>query len=154
MSFYIDIISRDVVLSDQFPWEELSYGGEQLPGIMYVQSKLVSKAEETTNDIKDAKSGFGYEGPNPMSANEFVALYKNWCARVKKGLEDSGKNPNAFMKSAKSFMDFLKKEFKNFEIYSPKSFDVNTFIVAWWDEEAHSKGCPKFLYFKEALEKH
>jgi hypothetical protein len=47
-------------------------------------------------------------------------------------------------------MPFIKDEFKNFEIYHPKSFNAETFIVGWWDEEANACGAPKFIFFADA----
>lgn len=170
---YTDLISEDQVLSDSFNLTPLKYNDEEVEGIMVVQSRLVVKdigevntganasAEggeealedevEKVCDIKDGLVGFGYEGPNDMKASEFVTLYKAWCQKIKKIKEDAGEKPGPFMKSAKAFMGFMKAEFKNFEIYAPKSYNTETFIVGWWDDEANTVGCPKFIYFKHAL---
>ncbi|TXH69620.1 MAG: hypothetical protein E6Q83_09385 [Thiothrix sp.] len=157
MLVYLDLISNDPILSDAYPWVELRYQGQTLAGIMAVQSQLVLKTGSAEPDMKvnniiDTDLGFGYEGPSALSNVEFISLYKNWCNRVKQKLEDSGKNSRPFMASAKAFMDFTRKEYSRFEIYSPKSFNVETFIVGWWDEDDHALGCPKFLYFKDALQ--
>lgn len=173
MLVYSDLISGDQVLSDSYPWKELEYDGQKIEGVMYVQSKMVSKeigeidtganasaeaadegvddSVEKVCDIKDGMIGFGYEGPNAMKASEFVTLYKAWCQAVKKKIEETGAKPGPFMKSAKGFMAFMKKEFKNFEIYAPKSFNTETFIIGYWDDEANAIGAPKFIYFKHAL---
>ena len=178
MLVYTDLISGDQVLSDSFPWKELDFvvdeAGTKLEGVMIVQSKKVVKdigevntganasaenpeeeavddSVEKVCDITDGLVGFGYEGPLPLKAAEFVALYKQWCQAVKAKKVEAGEKPGPFMKSAKGFMQFVKKEFKNFEIYAPKSFNTETFIIGWWDEEANAAGSPKFIYFKHAL---
>eukprot|EP00924_Labyrinthula_sp_SR-Ha-C_P010688 snap_masked-scaffold_49-processed-gene-1.80-mRNA-1 protein AED:0.00 eAED:0.00 QI:0/-1/0/1/-1/1/1/0/188 len=183
MLVYIDLVSEDQVLSDSFPWKELEYDGNKIPGVMVVQSKMVTKSlgeintganasaeageeelddgAEKVVDIKDGLIGFGYEGPNTIAAKEFVTLYKAWCQKVRKilvkpdeeeGLEErKEKLGKPFMESAKEFMPFLKKEFKNCEIYAPKSFNTETFVIGWWDDEANKVGAPKFIYFKHAL---
>lgn len=173
MLVYTDLISGDQVLSDSYAWKQLEFDGKPVEGVMYVQSKMVSnevgeintganasaeavaedpeEAAKKVCDIKDGLIGFGYEGPNEMKANEFVTLYKSWCGKVKKKIEETGAKPGPFMKSAKGFMEFMKKEFKNFEVYAPKSYNTETFILGWWDEEANIAGAPKFLYFKHSL---
>lgn len=158
MLVYTDLISGDQVLSDKFPWKALDYEGETLEGIMYVQSKQVFNAseDEKYNDVADENAGFGYQGPLDIRTSEFIALYKVWSRAVQEKLESSEVRPGPFLKSTKVFMDFLKREFKNFELYAPKSSNKKTFIVGWWDDEAKSRGAPKFIYFKYALkeEKH
>ena len=174
MLVYTDLISGDQVLSDSFDLKPLNYGGNELEGIMCVQSKMVNKdigeintganasaegggdeevddSVERVCDIKDGLVGFGYEGPNEMSAKEKVELFKAWCQKVKAKIVESGEKPGPFMKSAKGFMDFLKNEHKNMEIYFPKSYNTETFVIGWWDDEANAAGAPKFIYFKNAL---
>ena len=114
------------------------------------EEELADSAEKVC-DIKDGLVGFGYEGPLEMSASDFVVLFKTWCQSIKKKKEEAGEKPGPFMKSARGFLNFVKKEFKNMEIYAPKSFNTETFITGWWDDEANEAGSPKFLYFKHAL---
>mmetsp|Transcript_8726 Transcript_8726/g.11021 ORF Transcript_8726/g.11021 Transcript_8726/m.11021 type:complete len:179 (+) Transcript_8726:157-693(+) len=173
MLVYTDLLCGDQVLSDSFPTKPLVYNGEEIPGIMVAQSKLVPKdigevntganasaegggdevddSVEMVCNIKDPLVGFGYEGPNDIKAKDFGVLFKSYCVAVKNKITEAGEKPGPFMKSAKAFAPFLKAEFKNFEIYSPKSFSAETFIIGWWDDEANTVGAPKFLYFKNAL---
>lgn len=178
MLVFTDLISDDQVLSDSSELLPLKLDGEELSGLQYVQSKMVPKdlgeiniggnasAEgggeevddsiETANNISDGLLGFGYNGPNEVKASEFMVLYKAWCGAVKaKIVENAPEGADApakpFMQSAKAFMPFLKKEFKNLEVYNPKSFNTETFILGWWDDEANTIGAPKFIYFKHAL---
>ncbi len=159
MIVYTDLISGDQVLSDSYAQKPLVIAGEEVPDIFVVQSRLVTKsigdintgankATETTDDdegvedkeekvvdLKDPIMGFGYEGPASMSAADFVTLYKSWCKTVKEKIEAANKKPKAFMQSAKAFMPFIKDEFKNFEVYHPKSYNSETFVLGWWDDE-------------------
>lgn len=75
----------------------------------------------------------------------------------------------------------MKAQFSNFEIYYPKSYNADTFIIGWWDDEvrfvvtrfpflcflcafekltekkiitqANTLGAPKFIFFEPALKK-
>lgn len=173
MLVYTDLVTGDQLLSDSYPLKPLVHNGEEIPGLMCAQSKMIPKdigdvntganasaegggeelddSVETVCNIKDGLVGFGYEGPNAVKASEFGVMYKSWCLAVKKKIEAAGEKPGPFMKSAKAFAPFMKAEFKNFEIYSPKSFSPDTFIIGWWDDEANTVGAPKFIYFMNAL---
>lgn len=171
MIVYTDINSGDQVLSDSYTQKPLVYDGEEVEGIVTVQSRLVAKGGETFDtganasaeeqeeggddtvqkviDVADPETGFGYEGPMTLNKAEFGALYKKWCKETKEKIVENGQKPKQFMESAKAFLGVLNKEFKNFEIYQTKSFD--SFVVGWWDDEANTSGSPKFIYFSHAL---
>jgi len=102
-------------------------------------------------DLKDPDLGFGYEGPQSYSAEEFGTLYKSWCKAVKEKIESKGGKPKDFMQAAKGFLPFMKANYSNMEIYHPKSFNTETFISAFWDDEANELGAPKFIFFLPAL---
>ena len=178
MLVYSDLISGDQMLSDSHVTTPLKHNGEEIEGIFIVQSKAVPKdigevniganasaegggeevddSVETVNNVIDGLLGFGYNGPNEMKASEFMVLYKAWCGAMKnKIIETAPEGAEApakpFMQSAKAFMPFLKAEFKNLEVYNPKSFNTETFVLGWWDDEANTVGAPKFIYFRHAL---
>jgi len=136
--------------------------GEAIPGVVTVQAKLASKGPVSVNtganaskeeseegvedsevkvvDLKDPDLGFGYEGPQAMSEGEFNSLYKAWCKAVKEKIESKGGKPKDFMQAAKAFLPFMKANFSSFEIYYPKSFNSETFVIGWWDDEANELG--------------
>jgi hypothetical protein len=74
-----------------------------------------------------------------------------WCKAVKEKIEEKGGKPKDFMQAAKAFLPFMKDNFKNFEIYHPKSYNTSTFILGYWDDEANEVGAPKFIFFGPAL---
>jgi len=141
--------------------------GEAIPGVVTVQAKLASKGPVSVNtganaskeeseegvedsevkvvDLKDPDLGFGYEGPQAMSEGEFNSLYKAWCKAVKEKIESKGGKPKDFMQAAKAFLPFMKANFSSFEIYYPKSFNSETFVIGWWDDEANELGGTFFL---------
>ncbi len=172
MIVYTDLKSGDQILSDSFPQAPLVFGGEEIPNMFTVQSKMISKGGESfdtganasaeeaaeeaddgvekVNNIIDSDTGFGYQGPLEMSKAEFMTLYKSWCKDVVGKIKEAGdETPKAFKESAKAFVDLLQKEYKNFEIYQTKNFD--SLIVGWWDEGANTVGAPKFIYFTKAV---
>ena len=92
------------------------------------------------NNIVDADTGFGLEGPLALSKSEFGTMFKSWCKKVKEAILAKGDKPKPFMQSAQGFLPFLNAEFKNFEIYQTKSFSSH--IVGWWDEASNASGAP------------
>ena len=173
MIVYADLISGDQMLSDSRPQKPLMFEGEAIPGVVTVQAKLMAKGPISVNtganaskeeaeegvedqevkvvDLKDPDLGFGYEGPQSLSEGEFGALYKSWCKAIKEKIESKGGKPKDFMQAAKAFLPFMKANFSSFEIYYPKSFNSETFVIGWWDDEANEIGAPKFIYFLPAL---
>lgn len=170
---FIDIVCGDQLLSDSYPQSQLVYNGEDLAGLTFVQSENVEKgavsvntganasAEEAAedgddnvekvNNIVDAEIGFAYEGPMTLKKSEFGVMYKNYCKKMKDAIIARGDKPKPFMESAKAFLEFMNKEFSNFEIYQSKSYDNPAFIVGWWDDEANTIGAPKFIYFEHGM---
>ncbi|KAH9259158.1 hypothetical protein BASA81_002778 [Batrachochytrium salamandrivorans] len=104
-------------------------------------------------DLKDAELGFGYEGPQSYSGAEFGTLFKSWCKAVKEKIEASGQKPKDFMQAAKAFLPALKEHYSNMEVYHPKSYNAETFILGFWDDEANEVGSPKFIFFVPALKR-
>lgn len=175
MIIYVDILSNDEIVSDSYPSKPLEHKGEAIPGVFTVQSKMVVKGPVTVNtganasaeggdddvddqavkvcNLKDAEVGFGYEGPQSYSAEEFGTLYKGWCKAVKEAIEAKGGKPKDFMQCAKAFLPYLKEKYSDMEVYHPKSFNPATFILAIWDDEANEVGAPKFIFFEPALKK-
>lgn len=165
MIVYTDLVSGDQVLSDSFSQSPLTYNGEALEGLVMVQSKMMVKgaveidtganasaeggedggedgAAAKVNNLCDADSGFGYEGPMTLTKQEFGTMFKAWCKKTKDKILEKGDKPKPFMQSAQKFLTFLNSEFKNFEIYQTSSFSA--FVVGWWDDEGNTIGAPKF----------
>jgi hypothetical protein len=179
MIVFEDLISGDQVLSDSRIMKPLTLKIEgvetEIPNVVVVQSKMVTKgpvevntggnaskeeAEEAVEDaaskvcdLKDPELGFGYEGPQSYSLAEFQTLYKSWCKAVKEKIESTGGKPKDFMQAAKAFMPAIKEHYSSLEIYHPKSYSSETFIIGLWDDEANEIGSPKFIYFMPALKR-
>lgn len=179
MIVYEDLISGDQVLSDSSPSKPLIIKIDgvdtEIPNVIVVQSRMVTKgpvdvntggnasaeeADEGTDDaavkvcdLKDAELGFGYEGPQSYSGAEFGTLFKGWCKAVKEKIEASGQKPKDFMQAAKAFLPALKEHYSNMEVYHPKSYNAETFILGFWDDEANEVGAPKFIFFVPALKR-
>jgi hypothetical protein len=179
MIVYEDLISGDQMLSDSRPMKPLIIKIDgvdtEIPNVFTVQSKMASKGPVSVNtganaskeeseegaddqevkvcDLKDAELGFGYEGPQSYSAAEFGTLFKGWCKAVKEKIETGGGKPKDFVQAAKAFLPAIKDNYSNFEVYHPKSYNIETFVLGLWDDEANAIGAPKFIYFMPALKK-
>mmetsp|Transcript_7647 Transcript_7647/g.12380 ORF Transcript_7647/g.12380 Transcript_7647/m.12380 type:complete len:177 (-) Transcript_7647:2285-2815(-) len=171
MIVYTCLVSNDQLLSDSYKQVPLVYDGKEMEGVMLVQSESINKevgaidiganasaeeadegaddSAEKVNNIVDGETGFGYEGPMSLSKSEFGTMFKLWCKKMKTAIQESGGKPKPFMLSAQAFLPFLNAEFKNFEIYQTKSFDSH--VIGWWDDEANTKGAPKFIYFTHGM---
>jgi hypothetical protein len=172
MIVFTDILTGDQVLSDSFKQEPLKFKDAVLEGVVTVQSALINKelgeiniganasaeeADEGTDDaakkvnnLVDADTGFGYQGPMSLSAPEFTALFKKWCKDTKEKIVADGGKPKDFVQTATGFVPFMSAEFKNFELYKTKSFG-DTLVIGWWDDEANTVGAPKFIFFSHAM---
>jgi hypothetical protein len=53
--------------------------------------------------------------------------------------------------SAKAVLSGIKENFSSLEVYHTKSFNTDSFILGFWDEEANQLGSAKFIYFSSAL---
>lgn len=169
MLVYNDIITGDQVLSDAYKQEPI----EGFDGMFVVRSKLVGKggitlagenpsAEgggdggddgvEKVNNMIDQELGFSYNPGPEMKLGAFVkGVYQPWCKAVKAKIVESGQKPKAFMQSAKKGVEWLKKNFKNCEIFFGKSMNPDSFILGVWDDEANASGAQSFVFFTHAL---
>ncbi|KAH9258674.1 hypothetical protein BASA81_003176 [Batrachochytrium salamandrivorans] len=179
MIVYEDIVSGDQVLSDSYAQKPLQIPVQgvatAIPNVFAVQSRMVTKGplevntgsnaskEETEEgvddaaarvcDLKDPELGFGYEGPQSYSMGEFEVLFKGWCKAVKEKIEASGQKPMEFMQAARAMYPAIKENYSNMEVYHPKSYSSETFILGFWDDEANEVGAPKFIFFTPALKR-
>mmetsp|Transcript_12172 Transcript_12172/g.24277 ORF Transcript_12172/g.24277 Transcript_12172/m.24277 type:complete len:179 (-) Transcript_12172:84-620(-) len=172
MLVYTDLLSDDQMLSDAYPREPLKIGGEEVPNVFVVQSKMVTSelgdiniganasaeggGEEAGDDVKrvnnmtDGDVGFGYQGPNEYTGEEFKVIFRSWCKAIKAKIEESGEKPKDFMKSAKAILPFIQENFADLEFYAPKSFNPDTFVMGWWNDKANEVGAPAFIFLEKA----
>ncbi len=167
MIVFTDIFTGDQVLSDSFSQTPLIHKGNKIEGIVAVQSKMISKevgnidiganasaeeADEGTDDsvqkvnnLVDADTGFGYNGPMSMDLANLKLLYKNWCKETREKILADGGKPKDFVQTATAFNAFLIEEFSNLEVYQTKSYNGGL-VIGWWDDDANTAGAPKFLF--------
>lgn len=174
MIVYRDIISGDEMLSDAFKLIQVTEDGVAIDGLMYCESKNISKNDDvdvgcgnafggggeedgggvdsTVQTVNNVIDGFQYNEMPFSSASEFKGFLKDYFNRIREKLaEKHGKGTDpvkAFMARAPEIAKYLVKRFSDVQTYVGASFNPDSMVFSIYPEGATT---PNFYYIMDGF---
>ena len=171
MIVYKDVLSGDEVLSDAFSLKEvLDKDGNTVPGLMMIESKMISKSDDVDVGCGDAFGGGGDDGPADTSQmvnnvvdsfqltetqigspSDFKAWIKEYMNLIRSYMKEKGlgkEKIQEFMGKATGIAKFLLQNFSDLQFYLGPAFNPDTMIFSLYPEGAV---VPNFYYIMDGL---
>lgn len=173
MIVYRDIISGDEVLSDAFKLEQVMVDGVPVTGLMFCESKNITKGgddvdvgcgnafgsggdedggvDSTVETVNNVIDGFQYTETQIGTPSDFKAWIKDYMNAVVLKLREKGtpkEEIQAFKATAPEIAKFFLKNFSDVQFFLTSSFNPETMVFSIYPEGALT---PNFYYIMGGL---